>query len=130
MANSVEAFHAGKGAGRSIGPEHGLQDLKEPTGGMEFAMEYDQARFNKIDNAIATMAEVADRLEQRLNQVQNTLEVDKTQRASLDHELSGKMSALVDAQIRTAAQVARLENAFGTFAELAKKERDKGKRST
>jgi hypothetical protein len=31
----------------------------------------------------------------------------------------GKISALVDAQIRTEAHVARLENAFVTFAELA-----------
>ena len=82
-------------------------------------MENDQ-RFNKIEMAIATMAGLAELLEKRLNQVQNTIDVDKADRASFERELGGKMSALVDAQIRTESQVARLENAFVTFAEFAR----------
>ena len=65
-------------------------------------MENNDARFRKIEERMDRTDRLVDALHEEMT------------------ALAGKISALVDAQIRSEERLARLETAFVTFAELAK----------
>ena len=87
----------------------------------------------KLENAFVTLNELAKSMDERMDRSDRRVNGIELEMATLTDKmsalvdaqirteaLSDRMSALVDAQIRTEVHVARLENAFVTFAELAK----------
>ena len=75
-----------------------------------------EERLARLETAFVTFAEFAKSMSERMDRSDRWKDGIDGDMATL----TVKMSALVDAQIRTEAHVARLENAFVTFAELAK----------
>ncbi|HEV8487429.1 MAG TPA: hypothetical protein VGV87_28035 [Blastocatellia bacterium] len=118
MGNSVEALHTGKPPVPPSAQIIVFRDLKEPRGGSGFAMGNHEARFHKIDERM-------DISDQRVDVLYDGMATLTGEMAAL----AGKVTALVDAQIRTEFQVAKLENAFVTLAELAKSTDERRDRS-